>query len=158
MSNRTRFALAAIVIAPLLLVGVEVLIARNQEFQPRKEWLTLVAQSQPDNDWSYIGTSKEGLKLYYSPDRTVQHGKPIQAWFKSLHPETDKEISYALALDEFNCRKGTYRGLQGTLYHRDGRAVTVNKASQWEYPLPSSVAEMKFKQMCRLTRGKPIRP
>ena len=88
-----------------------------------------------DDDWRYIGTSKEGVKLYYSAERTAHRGSLIQAWFKSLHPETDKKISYAVALNEFNCRKGSYRGLQGTLYYRDESASTSNKPSAWEHSL-----------------------
>lgn len=107
--------------------------------------------AQKDDDWSYIGTSKEDIKLYYSPDRTTEHGSLIQAWFKAVDPDSDKKISYSISLHEFNCRKGTYRLLQGTLYFRDGSARSSNEPSPWEYPLPGSLAEMEFRQICRPT-------
>jgi hypothetical protein len=106
---------------------------------------------QEDDDWTYIGTSKEGVKLYYSPDRTVERESLIQAWFKGVHPETDKKISHNISLHEFNCRKGTYRQIQGRLYLRDGSARSFNQRSPWEYPLPNSVAEMEFRQVCGKT-------
>jgi hypothetical protein len=114
---------------------------------------------QQDSDWRYIGTSKEDIKLYYSPDRTVEHRGLIQAWFKGLYPDSDRKISYTVALDEFNCSKGTYRSLQGTLFFRDGRAASSNEPSAWVYPLPGSLAEMEFTQICRPTspRRKTVR-
>ena len=116
--------------------------------------------NQEDDDWQYVGTSKEGVKLYYSPDRTVERERLIQAWFKGIHPDSDKRISHNISLHEFNCRKGTYRQLQGTLYLRDGSARRFPKPSAWEYPLPSSVAEMEFRQICRppLPRRKNVKP
>ena len=109
---------------------------------------------QKDNDWTYIGTSKEGVKLFYSPDRTVKRGRLIQAWFKGEHPNTDQKISSNISLHEFNCPKGTYRLVQGTLFFRDGSASSSNQPSAWEYPLPDSVAEMEFKQVCRKTSSR----
>lgn len=107
--------------------------------------------NQKDDDWQYIGTSKEGVKLSYSPERTVKRGRLIQAWFKGEHPDTDQKISSSIFLHEFNCPKGTYRLLQGTLFFRDGGTRTSNQPSAWEHPLPDSVAEMEFKQVCRKT-------
>lgn len=104
---------------------------------------------QQKDDWTYIGTSKEGVKLSYSPERTVKRGRLIQAWFKSEHPNTDQKISSSISLHEFNCPKGTYRLLQGTLFFREGGASSSNQTSAWEYPLPYSVAEMEFNQVCR---------
>jgi hypothetical protein len=106
---------------------------------------------QQANDWTYIGTSKEGVKLSYSPERTVKRGRLIQAWFKGEHPNTDQKISSNISLHEFNCPKGTYRLLQGTLFFRDGSTRSSNQPSAWEHPLPDSVAEMEFKQVCRKT-------
>jgi hypothetical protein len=106
---------------------------------------------QQENDWTYIGTSKEGVKLFYSPERTVKRGRLIQAWFKGEHPDTDQKISSSISLHEFDCSKGTYRLLQGTLFFRDGSTSTSNQPSAWEHPLPDSVAEMEFKQVCRKT-------
>lgn len=106
---------------------------------------------QQENDWTYIGTSKEGVKLYYSPERTVKRGTLIQAWFKGEHPDTDQKISSNISLHEFNCPKGTYRLLQSTLFFRDGSTRSSNQSSAWEHPLPDSVAEMEFKQVCRKT-------
>lgn len=106
---------------------------------------------QQEDDWTYIGTSKEGVKLSYSPERTVKRGRLIQAWFKGEHPNTDQKISSSISLHEFNCRKGTYRLLQGTLFFRDGSARGSNQPSAWERPLPDSVAEMEFNQVCRKT-------
>lgn len=105
--------------------------------------------NQNDDDWQLVGTSREGVKLYYSPDRIVEREKLIQAWFKGIHPDSDKKISHNISLHEFNCRKGTYRLLQGTLYFRDGSAHSSNQESAWERPLPNSVAEMEFRQVCR---------
>lgn len=115
---------------------------------------------QEDDDWQYVGTSKEGVRLYYSPDRTVERERLIQAWFKGVHPESDKKISHNISLHEFDCRKGTYRLLQGTLYFRDGSARSSNQPSAWERPLPSSVAEMEFRQVCRpkVPRRKNVKP
>lgn len=104
---------------------------------------------QQENDWTYIGTSKEGAKLFYSPERTVKRGRLIRAWFKGEYPDTEQKISSNISLHEFNCSKGTYRLLQGTLFFRDGSARSSNQPSDWEYPLPESVAEMEFKQVCR---------
>lgn len=112
------------------------------------------AVNQKDDDWTYIGTSKEGVKLSYSPGRTVKRGRLIQAWFKGEHPETDQKISSSISLHEFNCPKGTYRLLQGTLFFRDGSARSSNQPSAWEHPLPDSVAEMEFKQVCRKTSSR----
>lgn len=109
---------------------------------------------QQENDWTYIGTSKEGVKLFYSPERTVKRGRLIQAWFKGEYPDTDQEISSNISLHEFNCPKGTYRLLQGTLFFRDGSARSSNQPSAWEHPLPNSVAEMEFKQVCRKTSSR----
>ena len=109
---------------------------------------------QQENDWTYIGTSKEGVKLSYSPERTVKRGRLIQAWFKGEHPDTDQKISSNIALHEFNCPKGTYRFLQGTFFFRDGSARSSNQPSAWEHPLPDSVAEMEFKQVCRKTSSR----
>lgn len=109
---------------------------------------------QQENDWTYIGTSKEGVKLFYSPERTVKRGRLIQAWFKGENPDTDQKISSSIFLHEFNCPKGTYRLLQGTLFFRDGGTRTSNQPSAWEYPLPDSVAEMEFKQVCRKTSSR----
>jgi len=106
---------------------------------------------QEENDWTYIGTSKEGVKLSYSPERTVKRGRLIQAWFKGEHPNTDQKISSNISLHEFNCPKGTYRLLQGTVFFRDGGTRSSNQRSAWEHPLPDSVAEMEFKQVCRKT-------
>jgi hypothetical protein len=104
---------------------------------------------QQENNWIYIGTSKEGVKLSYSPKRTVKRGRLIRAWFKGEFPNTDQKISSSISLHEFNCPKGTYRLLQGTLFFRDGGTSSSNQPSAWEYPLPDSVAEMEFKQVCR---------
>ncbi len=116
--------------------------------------------NQKDDDWRYVGKSKEDVRLYYSPDRTVERERLIQAWFKGVHPDSDKKISHNISLHEFNCRKGTYRQLQGTLYLRDGSTRSFNQRSAWEYPLPSSVAEMELRQICpaRLPRRKIVRP
>ena len=108
-----------------------------------------LAYHQQENDWTYIGTSKEGVKLFYSPERTVKRGRLIQAWFKGEHPNTDQKISSSISLHEFNCPKGTYRLLQGTLFFRDGSTRSSNQPSAWEHPLPDAVAEMEFKQVCR---------
>lgn len=110
--------------------------------------------NQKDDDWTYIGTSKEGVKISYSPERTVKRGRLIQAWFKGEHPETDQKISSNISLHEFNCPKGTYRLLQGTLFFRDGSGSTSNQPSAWQYPLPNSVAEMEFKQACGKTSSR----
>ena len=112
------------------------------------------AVNQKDDDWTYIGTSKEGVKLSYSPERVVKRGRLIQAWFKDEHPDSDQKISSSIALHEFNCPKGTYRLLQGTLFFRDGSARSSNQPSAWEHPLPNSVAEMEFKQVCRKTSSR----
>ena len=112
------------------------------------------AANQKDDDWTYIGTSKEGVKLSYSPERTVKRGRLIQAWFKGEHPDTDQKISSSISLHEFNCSKGTYRLLQGTLFFRDGSTRSSNQPSAWEHPLPDSVAEMEFKQVCRKTSSR----
>jgi hypothetical protein len=112
------------------------------------------AVNQKDDDWTYIGTSKEGVKLYYSPERMVKRGRLIQAWFKGEYPDADQEISSNISLHEFNCPKGTYRLLQGTLFFRDGSARSSNQPSAWEHPLPDSVAEMEFKQVCRKTSSR----
>lgn len=56
---------------------------------------------QQKNDWTYIGTSKEGVKLFHSPERTVKRGRLIQAWFKGECPDTDQEISHNISLHEF---------------------------------------------------------
>ena len=104
---------------------------------------------EEEDDWTYIRTSRERVKLNYSPQRTVVRDGLIQAWFKRTHPDTDKIISHSISRHEFNCHKGNYRYLQGTLYRRDGSARTSNQPSAWEYPLPSSVAEMEFRQICR---------
>lgn len=106
---------------------------------------------QEEERWSYIGTSKERVKLSYSPEKTIKRGKLIQAWFKGEHPNSDEKISSNISLHEFNCPKGTYRLLQGTLFFRDGSARTSNQSSAWEYPLPNSIAEMEFRQICRKT-------
>jgi hypothetical protein len=66
---------------------------------------------QQKNDWTYIGTSKEGVKLSYSPERTVRRGRLIQAWFKGEHPDTDQKISSNISLHEFNCPKAPLTGL-----------------------------------------------
>lgn len=109
---------------------------------------------QQENDWTYIGTSKEGVKLSYSPERTVKRGRLIQVWFKGEHPDTDPKISSNISLHEFNCLKGTYRLLQSTLFFRDGSTRSSNQPSAWEHPLPDSVAEMEFKQVCRKTSSR----
>jgi hypothetical protein len=123
------------------------------------EFLFASGIDQKDDDWRYVGTSKEDVKLYYSPDRTVERDSLIQAWFKGVRPDSDKKISHNISLHEFNCRKGTYRLLQGTLYFRDGSARSSNQPSAWEYPLPNSLAEMEFRQICRKTlpRRKTVR-
>ena len=108
-----------------------------------------LGMKQEDDDWTYIGKSKEGVKLYYSPDRTVERDSLIQAWFKGIHPDSDKNISHNISLHEFNCRKGNYRQLQGTLYFRDGSARSSNQPTAWVRPLPRSLAEMEFRQICR---------
>ena len=112
------------------------------------------AVNQKDDDWTYIGTSKEGVKLSYSPERMVKRDRLIQAWFKGEHPDTDQKISSSISLHEFNCPKGTYRLLQGTLFFRDGSTRSSNQPSAWEHPLPDSVAEMEFKQVCRKTSSR----
>jgi len=118
-----------------------------------------LGMKQEDDDWTYIGKSKEGVKLYYSPDRTVERDSLIQAWFKGIHPDSDKNISHNISLHEFNCPKGTHRYIQGTLYRRDGSTRNFNKPSAWEYPLPNSVAEMEFRQVCpKVTRRKNVKP
>ncbi|MFY9620437.1 MAG: surface-adhesin E family protein [Pyrinomonadaceae bacterium] len=124
------------------------------------ETLFASGASQNDDDWQFVGTSREGVKLYHSPDRTVEREKLIQAWFKGIHPDSDKKISHYISLYEFNCRKGTYRLLQGTLYFRDGSARSSNQESAWERPLPNSVAEMEFRQVCRpkTSRRKDVKP
>jgi len=106
---------------------------------------------QNGDDWRYVGTTKLDVKLYYSPERIVQQAGLIQSWFKAVYPDSDKRISYSIALHEFNCRKGTYRLLQGTLFFRDGSARTANEPSAWERPLPGSLAELEFRQICRET-------
>jgi len=108
-----------------------------------------LVHSQQKTDWTYIGTSNEGVKVSYSPKRTVRRGRFIQAWFKGEHPNTDQKISSSISLHEFNCPEGTYRLLQGTLFFRDGGARTSDQPSKWERPLPDSVAEMEFNQVCR---------
>jgi hypothetical protein len=113
------------------------------------ETLFASAVSQKDDDWQYIGTSKEDVKLFYSPERTVENRGLVQAWFKGVHPDSDKKVSYTVSLHEFDCRKRTYRLLQGTRYFRDGSARTSNQPSSWEHPLPNSLAEMEFRQICR---------
>jgi hypothetical protein len=106
---------------------------------------------QKDDDWRYLGTTKEDVKLFYSPERIVRQAGLIQSWFKAVYPDSDKKIAYSISLHEFNCRKGTYRLLQGTLYFRDDSARTSNEPSPWVHPLPGSLAEMEFRQICRET-------
>ena len=73
---------------------------------------------QEEERWSYIGTSKERVKLSYSPEKTIKRGKLIQAWFKGEHPNSDEKISSNISLHEFICTKGTYLLIQGTLFFR----------------------------------------
>jgi len=113
-----------------------------------------ITDHQQENDWIYIGTSKEGVKLSYSPERTVKRGRLIHAWFKGEHPNTDQKISSNISLHEFNCPRGTYRLLQSTLFSRDGSTQSSNQPSAWEHPLPESVAEMELKQVCRKTSSR----
>ena len=128
----------------LILCLVAILVSWNE---------TLFASGigQKDDDWRYIATSKEDIKLYYSPERTVEHRNLIQSWFKGVYPDADKKISYSIALHEFSCRKGTYRLLQGTLYFRDSSVGSSNEPSPWVHPSPGSLAELEFRQMCRET-------
>lgn len=104
--------------------------------------------NQKDDDWKYVGTSKEGVKLYYSPDRITERNSLIQTWFKGVHPVSDQKISHNISLSEFNCRKGNYRIVQATVYRRDGSTRSSNQPSAWEYPLPGSGAEMELRQVC----------
>jgi hypothetical protein len=145
MLMRSSLIFCLVVIAVILVSPIETLFASEI--------------NQKDDDWRYVGTSKEDVKLYYSPDRIVEHGSLIQSWFKGVHPDSDKNISYNISLHEFNCRKRTYRLLQGTLFFRDGSARSSNQASAWVYPLPGSLAEMEFRQICRpkLRRRKTMR-
>jgi hypothetical protein len=115
------------------------------------ETLIALGIDQKDDDWSYIGTSKEDIKLFYSPERTVHNGSLVQTWFKAIYPDSDKKISHGIALHEFDCRKSTYRLLQGTLYFRDGSVGNSNEPSPWVHPLPGSLAELEFRQVCRET-------
>jgi hypothetical protein len=141
------------------LIGLRFYVARWECQYSTVEPLFASAVNQKDDEWRYIGTSKEDVKLYYSPDRTVQHRGLIQAWFKGAHPDSDKKISYTISLHEFDCRKRTYRLLQGTLYFRDGSGRTSNQPSSWEHPLPGSLAEMELRHICRpkLPRKKNVR-
>ena len=135
------------------IVGGELkLTLRNTSVKSRSK--SELDHHQQENDWTYIGTSKEGVKLFYSPERTVKRGRLIQAWFKGEHPDTDQKISSNISLHEFNCSRGTYRLLQGTLFFRDGSSRSSNQPSAWEHPLPDSVAEMEFKQVCRKTSSR----
>ena len=132
-------------VAVFLLIGVVSLMLPGE----------IVGDHHPQqNDWTYIGTSKEGVKVSYSPERTVKRGKLIQSWFKNEHPDTDQKISSSISLHEFNCPEGTYRLLQGTLFFRDGGARSSNQPSAWEHPLPESVAEMEFNQVCPKTSSR----
>ncbi len=117
------------------------------------------AGNQTDDDWQYIGTSKEDVKLYYSPSRVVAHRSLVQAWFKGVHPDSDKKISHFISLHEFDCRKSIYRLLQGTLYFRDGSARSSNQRSAWERPLPNSGEEMELRHICllKLPRTKDVK-
>jgi hypothetical protein len=141
------------------LIGVRFYVAQWKCQYSPVESLFASAVNQKDDDWQYIGTSKEDLKLYYSPDRTVEHRGLVQAWFKGVYPASDKKISHSIFLHQFDCRKRTYRSLQDTLYFKDGSARSSNVQSAWEYPLPNSVAEMEFRQICRpkLPRKKNVR-
>jgi hypothetical protein len=110
---------------------------------------------QKDDDWRYLGTTKEDIKLFYSPERTVRQAGLIQSWFKAVYPDSDKKISYSIALHEFNCRDGNYRLLQGTLYFRDGSARSDGQASPWVHPLPDSLAEIELRHICNPTSRRP---
>jgi hypothetical protein len=113
----------------LILWFVAILVSWNE---------TLFASGigQKADDWRYIAISK----LYYSPERTVEHRNLIQSWFKGVYPDADKKISYSIALHEFSCRKATYRLLQGTFYFRDGSVGSSNEPSPWVHPSPDSLA------------------
>ena len=141
------------------LIGVRFYVSRCEYQYLPAETLFASAVNQKDDDWQYIGTSKEEVKLYHSPERTVKNRSLVQAWFKGVHPDSDKKISYSISLHEFDCRKSTYRLLQGTLYFRDGSARSSNERSAWERPLPNSVAEMELRHICRtkLPRNKDVK-
>ncbi|HEY6803524.1 MAG TPA: S1C family serine protease [Pyrinomonadaceae bacterium] len=101
------------------------------------------------SEWKYIGTFGEGNKLYSSPAKTVREPQNlVRAWFKIVMPKTNKQVSELVLLDEFNCQEGTLRDLQTTVYYRDGKTETENKAGEWKLPAPDSTGEIMIVTIC----------
>jgi len=107
-------------------------------------------RNQKDNDeWKFIGAFGEGKRLYYSPAKTVREpDNLIRAWFKVVMPKTDKGVSELVLLEEFNCKEGMLRDLQTTVYYRDRKTETENKAGDWKFPTPDSTGEIMFATIC----------
>jgi hypothetical protein len=113
-------------------------------------------------DWVFCAKSKEGL-YYYDPQGIKQASKDIvQAWTKLVYTEKSvqehikklgpayNELSYAIALGEFNCSEKKYRFLSITEYNQGGGVIAsvTNNFSTWHFVVPHSVNERLFNIVC----------
>lgn len=113
-------------------------------------------------DWKLYSTNEEG-SLYYDLQSIKQASKDVvEVWTKVVYTEKSvekyikkygseyKELSFSIALMEYNCSEKKGRLLSGTIYNQDGGSMgqIEDTPSSWDFITPSSVNETLFNIVC----------
>jgi hypothetical protein len=114
-------------------------------------------------DWKLCGTTVKGDSLYYEPQSIKWVAKDIvQVWEKTSYSEKRvpdairklgpayNELSYAIALGEFNCIEKKCRTLSLSYYNQYGVVIgsfTYDSPS-WSFTVPGSMNEALFNIVC----------
>lgn len=94
--------------------------------------------------WQYVTTIAEGSKLYFNKDVRALANKNLNVWQKVIL--SDK--SFAIALEEWDCRNKRHITRQITFYRADQTVIGTKKQSDWNAVIPGSSADLLFRRVC----------
>jgi hypothetical protein len=94
--------------------------------------------------WQYVTTVTGGSKLYYKNDIKVLANKNLSVWQLVIMPDK----SFAIALEEWDCRNKRRVARQITFYKADATVIGTRKQSEWNAVIPGSSADYIFRRVC----------
>jgi hypothetical protein len=95
-------------------------------------------------NWQYVTTIAKGNKLYYNKDIRASANKNLNVWQKVILSDN----SFAIALEEWDCRNKRHITRQITFYRADQTIIGTKKQSDWSAVIPGSSADRLFRRVC----------
>lgn len=103
-----------------------------------------------DNRWVYIVAGDNGTKVYLENTyKELSNGNKV-IWAKYIN----KDGTYHLHLMEYDCKQGKQRTTEFIAYNRTGTVADSQTYSyaKWETPVPDSIGEALFDEVCEVKR------